>query len=59
MVSVSFKNINFWPSYGQKWRACPYLGIRFWANWAEIFRRAQETIVYQLVMINPSYDAYF
>ena len=27
---VSAKNIHVWPSYGQKWHACPYLGIRFW-----------------------------
>ena len=31
----------------------------FWANWAGYFMGAQETIIYRLVMRNPSYDAYF
>ena len=28
MALVLLKNVHNWPCYGQKWRACPYLGIR-------------------------------
>ena len=31
IVLFYFKNIHIWRSYGQKWSACPYLGIRFFA----------------------------
>ena len=47
------------------WRACPYLGIRFWpfyANlqiWVKFFKEPLETIIYQLVMRSQSCDAYF
>ena len=58
--------INLVVIFGQKWRACPYLGIdfcswlsHFWSNWTEFFVRAQETIIYRLVMQNISYHAYF
>ena len=35
----------------------PIFKHTFFANWAEIFY--QKTIIYRLVMRNPSYDAYF
>ena len=57
------KKNHILPSYGQKWHACPYLGIRFcgyfWTNWTDIFMGAQENIINRLMMINPSYDACF
>ena len=58
MVVVSFKNIHIWPSYGQKFWACPYLGIRFLPIGLKYFMGAQETIIYRLVMRNLSYKAY-
>ena len=33
-------------------------GVHFWANWADIFMGSLETIIYRLVVRNPS-DAYF
>ena len=30
----------------------------FWTNWAEIFMRVQKTIIYRLLLINPSCNAY-
>ena len=65
MVLFSFNNIDTWPSYGQKCRACPYLGIRFWpslshlwANWTEFFMGVQEIVIYRLMMKNLSNDVY-
>ena len=44
---------------GQKWRACPYLGMRFLTitlpfsgSWVEIFVGAQKTTMYRLVIRN-------
>ena len=66
MLLVSFKNIHIWPSYGQKMARMHIIGgIRFLAilgplaNWTEFFIGAQETIIYRLVIRNPSCDAYF
>ena len=66
MVLVSFKNIYIWPSYGQKWRSCRYLGIFLGYNsaifgpiWLKVFKGVQETIIYWLVMKHLSCDAYF
>ena len=42
----------------QKWTKASQLS-HFWTNWAEIFMRAHETIVYRLVLRISSFDAYF
>ena len=52
MVLILFKNIHIWLSYGQKWHAYPYLGIRF-------FGRSRDYDLSIGSMINLGYDAYF
>ena len=45
-----FQNIHIWPSYGQKMAHMPRL---------KLLMGTQETIIYRLVVRNPSYNAYF
>ena len=67
MKLVLFKNIRNKPSYGQKWCARPYMDIRYLGIRFSIlgpirltfFMGALETIIYRLVLRNPSSDAYF
>ena len=48
-----------WPKISKKEQNWPYLGIRFLAIQVENFYGTQETIIYRLVIRNPSNDAYF
>ena len=57
------EKIHIWP---KKWHSYPYSGMRFWPNLCHfgpirltIFMGVQVTIIYRLVVRNPSYDAYF
>ena len=67
MALVSFKNIHIWPSYSQKMTRIPIFGNTFLGHNPAIsgsigmkfFMGTQETIIYRLLVRNPSYDAYF
>ena len=70
MVLVAFKNIDTWPSYGQKMVHMPIFGHTFFGHYSAIsgpiglkyFMGVQDTIIYRLVMrIEKSklYNAYF
>ena len=56
IMLVSFKNIHIWLNNGQKWHA--YV---FWLliTRLTIFIGTLETIIYRLLVRNPSYDAYY
>ena len=41
----SCKNIRSWPSYGKRWHK---FFLPFLANWTEIFKGTQDTIVHYL-----------
>ena len=62
----NYKMFIFGQVMAKKWRSCPYLGICFGLNSVifvpiglKFFMGAQKTIIYRLVMRNPSFDAYF
>ena len=52
------QNIDIWPSYGPNKAYMPIFGHTYFGYNSAIFMEAQETIIYRLVMRNPSYKAY-
>ena len=62
---ASLKIMMFGQVIAKKWRACLYLGLLFFGHDSVIFERiwlnfceVPESIIYRLVMKNPSYHTY-
>ena len=66
LVSFMIQNVRIWPNHGQKMAYMPIFGHKFFDHYSvffeatglELFREAQETIIYRFVMGNSNNDVY-